>query len=83
VWRGRNGTPSVLITGPSTSERVYGPDEVATIWRCSVKTIQRIFQDRDDVLKLGTHKRGKRSYDTIRIPASTLERVFRERCKKM
>lgn len=54
--------------------------EVASLWRLSTDTIQRIFQDEPGVLPLGDRNpRGKRKRITLRIPRAVMERVKRRR----
>lgn len=60
----------------------YTVQEVASLWKMSVKTIRRLIKDDPDTLKVvgpgiyaGT---AKRSHVTLRIPESTLSRI-RER----
>lgn len=64
-------------------ERHFTVQEVADAWHLDHDTIRKIFQDRDDVLKIGRlTSRGKtRSYVSLRIPASVLERVYLERTR--
>ena len=51
------------------------------LWGVSQKTVERWFQDRDDVLKVGKESRGKRTRIEIRIPWSVADKVYREKCK--
>ena len=54
--------------------------EIASLWRLSTDTIQRIFQDEPGVLPLGDRNpRGKRKRITLRIPRAVMERVKRRR----
>jgi hypothetical protein len=54
--------------------------EIASLWRLSTDTIQRIFQDEPGVLPLGNmNPRGKRKRITLRIPRAVMERVRRRR----
>jgi len=58
----------------------YTPKELAELWRLDESTIRRIFQDEPGVLKIGnTGRRHKRDYVTLRIPASTAARFYKER----
>lgn len=59
----------------------YGTGFYAEYCNVSVKTIERWFQDRDDVLKVGKESRGKRTRVEIRIPWSVFMKVYREKCK--
>jgi hypothetical protein len=64
-------------------ERHYTPKELAELWRLDESTIRRMFQDESRVLKIGqTGRRGKRDYVTLRIPASTAARFYRERMRE-
>lgn len=54
--------------------------QIASLWRLSTDTIQRIFQDEPGVLPLGNvNPRGKRKRITLRIPRAVMERVKRRR----
>lgn len=62
-------------------EKHYNVNELAEAWGVSYWTVRRIFIDRPDVLKLGSSgRRKKRDHLTLRIPVSTAERVYKERC---
>ena len=59
-------------------ERHYSPSMVAELWHFDVETIRRIFQDEPGVVVLqAPTKKGRRSYKTLRIPASVLDRVHK------
>ena len=61
---------------PSAAERHYAPAEVASLWSLDVETIRRIFRQEPGIVVLQSpFKKHKRSYETIRIPHSVLERV--------
>ena len=61
-------------------ERHYTPKELAELWRLDESTVRRMFQDQSGVLKIGSAgRRDKRDYVTLRIPASTAARFYRER----
>jgi hypothetical protein len=61
-------------------ERHFTPKELAELWRLDESTVRRMFQDEPGVLKIGnTGRRNKRDYVTLRIPASTAARFYRER----
>ncbi len=64
---------------PSIAEqRHYSVEEVAALWQLSKDSVRRLFRDELGVLVLSPRNRkGKRSYITLRIPASVLERVHR------
>ena len=66
--------------GQSTvMERHYTVKEVAVLWRLSASSITRLFRDEPGVLKIGRGqpRRGRRSYTTLRIPESVVQRVHR------
>jgi hypothetical protein len=65
----------------AATERHYTPKEIGEMWMVNENTIRRIFMDEPGVLRLGTPHRGKRSYFTLRVPASVLERVHRARSR--
>ena len=60
-------------------ERHYTVQEIGELWNLHPSTITRLFRDEPGVLKLGSmrSRRGRRSYVTLRIPASVVERVHR------
>ena len=61
-------------------ERHYTPKELAELWKLDESTVRRMFQDESGVLKIGSAgRREKRDYVTLRIPASTAARFYRER----
>jgi len=65
-------------------ERHYTVAEIAELWHVDESTIRRIFQDEPGVLRVGTRlrsNRGQRSYISIRIPASVVERVYGNRTR--
>lgn len=63
---------------PIAEERHYAPSEVAELWHLNVETIRGIFQNESGILVLhAPTQKGKRSYKTIRIPQSVLERVHK------
>lgn len=67
------------FSGPGGfTERHYAPSEVAERWNLNVETIRRIFQDEPGVLVFQSPvRKGRRSYKTIRIPESVLDRVHK------
>jgi hypothetical protein len=70
----------------SPFERHYSPRELAELWVLNENTIRRIFQDEPGVLKIRKigqpdRKLGERDYVTLRIPASVVERVYRQRSR--
>jgi hypothetical protein len=56
----------------------FTPQELAENWKLDVTSIRRWFIDEPGVLKYGKQSRrdGKRSYLTLRIPASVARRVY-------
>ena len=77
------GHDGVRITNnaPRTgaAEYHYTVKELGTLWNLSTATITRIFRDETGVLIIGSRqqRRGRRSYTTLRIPESVVERVYR------
>jgi hypothetical protein len=54
--------------------------QVASLWRLSRDTIQRLFEDEPGVVTLGEkNPRGKRRRVTLRIPRAVVERVKKRR----
>lgn len=65
------------------TDKHYTPSEVGKLWGVSVDLVRDIFKDEDGVLivdRPGT--RTKRSYSTMRIPESILERVYNQLSKR-
>ena len=61
-------------------ERHYKVAEIAALWNLSPDAVRDLFRHEDGVLAIGTTRaRGKRQYLTLRIPASVLERVHRQK----
>jgi hypothetical protein len=60
-------------------ERHYSAQEIAEMWHLSPTTIIRLFRDEPGVVKIGKSpsRRGRRSYTTLRIPESVVQRVHR------
>jgi hypothetical protein len=70
--------PCASAETPTPDERHYSPSEVAELWQFNVETIRQLFQDERGVVVLQAPvKKGKRTYKTIRIPHSVLERVHK------
>ncbi len=66
---------------PSFSERHYTVDEVSAMWSLSRESVRKIFLAESDVPKIARPgNRYKRSYVTLRIPESVLNRVYRRMC---
>lgn len=56
----------------------YTADQIAKMWSLSTDTVRRLFQGEDGVLKIvRPGNRYKRTYVTLRIPESVLNRVHR------
>jgi hypothetical protein len=61
---------------------VFTPSELARCWKLCGNTIRALFQDTDGVFRLGAScPRGKRGYQTLRIPRAVAERVWQERTR--
>lgn len=61
-------------------ERHYTVPEVAGLWGVSEKTVRRLFEGEDGVLRWGSDETlRKRGYHNLRIPQSVLIRVHRRR----
>jgi hypothetical protein len=68
----------------SATEKHYTVVEVAELWQVNVNTIRSIFADVPGVLRIGHGETlHKRSYVTLRIPQSVLDRVHADRCRKI
>lgn len=65
-------------------ETHYTLKQIAEKWSCDDETVRQAFIDEDGVLILGNENRndGKRTYLTIRVPESVLNRVYGERTKR-
>jgi hypothetical protein len=65
------------------TERHYSVAEVAELWNLSRDAVRRLFQKEPGVLVIGDArpKYGRRSYTTLRIPESVLQRVHRRLSK--
>jgi hypothetical protein len=54
--------------------------EIASLWKLSRDTIQRMFEDEPGVISLGEkNPRGKRKRVTLRIPRAVMNRVKKRR----
>jgi len=63
----------------SALERHYTATEVAKLWRLSLDTVRNLFRDYPGVLKLAQPpRRGRRTYTTLRIPESVLQKRHAE-----
>lgn len=66
---------------PAFSERHYTVDQVAEMWSLSRESVRQMFLSEVDVLRIARPgNRYKRSYVTLRIPESVLNRVYRRMC---
>lgn len=74
-------TAAIFQTSMNHTETHYKPKDLARIWNLSTDAIRKIFADVPGVFRIGKKRRGVRKYDTLRIPASVAERVYRDRCK--
>jgi hypothetical protein len=64
------------------NEQHYTPQALAELWGLSATKVRRLFENENNVLRIGEPSRraGRtltRSYYTMRIPASTAERVYK------
>lgn len=64
-------------------QRHYSPAEIGEIWNLSPDCVRKIFENEPGVLVIGNPqpRRGKRSYTTLRIPQTVLERVHKRMSK--
>jgi hypothetical protein len=80
--RPQSATPS---SGSSvvSIERHYSLAEIAELWKLSADCVRKIFENEPGVLVIGNEqpRRGKRSYTTLRIPQTVLDRVHRRMSK--
>ena len=54
----------------------YTVDEIAAMWKVSRDSVRRLFKNEPGVLSISPRQhKGKRSYRTLRIPQSVLERI--------
>lgn len=71
---------SVEVQSAPSFERHYSTAEVAQMWGLSEDSVRRLFRSEPGVLSISPRqRRGKRSYATLRIPASIVARVHK-RC---
>jgi hypothetical protein len=64
-------------------ERHHSPAEIGKMWNLSADCIRNILENKPGVLVIGNSisRRGKRSYTTLRIPQSVLDRVHKRMSK--
>ena len=69
--------------GVASIERHYTPMEIGELWNLSADCVRKMFEHEPGVLVIGNPqlRRGRRSYTTLRIPQSVLERVHRRLSK--
>ena len=70
----------------TAEEQHYTPQALADRWSLSATKIRRMFENEPEVLRIGEPSRRearqlKRGYYTMRIPASTAERVYKRLTK--
>jgi hypothetical protein len=61
----------------TTFERHYSVDDLASAWGMSDDFVRRLFLHEPGVVVFFTHRPGKRTYRTVRIPESVAQRVHR------
>lgn len=73
----------LLAGGEGALERHLTPQQLAALWGFDQTTIRRMFIDEPGVLKEGKRARrdGKRSYVSLRIPASVARRVHERKTR--
>jgi hypothetical protein len=60
------------------AERHYSVQQIANLWGLSNDAIRDLFRREPGVLAIGHDGgRGKRAYQTLRVPESVLQRVYR------
>jgi hypothetical protein len=63
----------------SSLEKHYTIKEIAQQWGFSIRKVRAIFRDRSDVLRVGHGATlHKKCYVNIRVPESTVSRVYAE-----
>jgi hypothetical protein len=74
---------NVAAASAPSVERHYSPAEIGELWNLSADCVRKIFENEPGVLTIGNAqpRRGKRSYTTLRIPQSVLDRVHRRMVK--
>jgi hypothetical protein len=74
-----DATPTSVVS----VERHYSPAEIGEMWNLSADCVRKIFENEIGVLVIGNSipRRGKRSYTTLRIPQSILDRVHKRLSK--
>ena len=59
------------------TETIYTVKELAEMWKFSEDSIRNLFREEKGVRVLKTLKTRRRTYSTLRIPATVAERVWR------
>jgi hypothetical protein len=74
---------TAALTSLVSVERHYSPAEIGEIWNLSADCVRNMFENEPGVLVIGNSisRRGKRSYTTLRIPQSVLDRVHKRMSK--
>jgi hypothetical protein len=61
-------------------DRHYTPAEIGKLWNLSTDAVRRLFRNEEGVLLLpsrNSRRALRANYNTMRIPASVMERVYR------
>lgn len=67
------------MTEATINERHYRVDDVSEMWNISKDTVRRMFLNEPGVVRFARPRsKYKRSYTTILIPESVLNRVYRQ-----
>lgn len=71
-------TKSARVESAHTKGSHYSVQELATLWGIGVDKIRELFQNEPGVIKIQKPvKKGRRAYQTLRIPENVAERVQR------
>jgi len=83
VGTDRDAREDFAVGGSESAVRHYSPAEIAGLWNLSADCVRKIFENEPGVLVIGNTqlRRGRRSYTTLRIPQTVLDRVHRRLCK--
>ena len=76
------GAACAAVLGGVAGERHFSPKEIARLWGLSETKIRRLFENEPGVMRIGEPSRRvgrklKRSYYSMRVPASVALRVHR------
>jgi hypothetical protein len=81
---GSNGTEvdrASPIPPARFEEHHYSVKEIGEMWGLSADAVRKLFEGEPDVFVVAEERpRGKRSYRTMRVARSVVERVYRRRC---